>query len=125
MRRQEQKILESLTLNDLQESHREIAEVIGVEAMVKLSKTYGGNNIYIPQSKELIKNKIYEEIYEEFDGSNLKELTVKYNVSKSTVYNIVRDKILKGSSRQLPGQMSIADLNLWLFDHSIMETTII
>ena len=108
MRRQEQKILESLTLNDLQESHREIAEVIGVEAMVKLSKTYGGNNIYIPQSKELIKNKIYEE----FDGSNLKELTVKYNVSKSTVYNIVRDKILKGSSRQLPGQMSIADLNL-------------
>ena len=51
MRRQEQKILESLTLNDLQESHREIAEVIGVEAMVKLSKTYGGNNIYIPQSK--------------------------------------------------------------------------
>ena len=112
MRRQEQKILESLTLNDLQESHREIAEVIGVEAMVKLSKTYGGNNIYIPQSKELIKNKIYEEIYEEFDGSNLKELTVKYNVSKSTVYNIVRDKILKGSSRQLRGQMSIADLNL-------------
>lgn len=111
MRKQDKEILESLTLEDLQDNHREIAEVIGVEAMIKLSKAYGGNNIYIPQSKELVKNKIYANIYEEFDGSNLKELTVKYNVSKSTVYNIVHDKILNGVTHQLPGQMSIADLN--------------
>lgn len=112
MNKQDREILEKLTLADLQENHREIAEIIGVDAMVKLSRMYGGNNIYIPQPKELVKNKIYSSIYAEFDGSNLKELTVKYNVSKSTVYNIVRNKIKKGVTGRLPGQMSIADLNL-------------
>ena len=98
-----------LTLDDLQEQHREYAKIIGLDNLLRLSDAFGGSNIYIPQRKELEKNKIYDQIYREFDGSNLQELTQKSGVSKSTVYKIVGDKI-GHSSWNLPGQMSLLDL---------------
>ena len=96
-----------LTLDDLQE--QQYAKIIGLDNLLRLSDAFGGSNIYIPQRKELEKNKIYDQIYREFDGSNLQELTQKYGVSKSTVYKIVGDKI-GHSSWNLPGQMSLLDL---------------
>ena len=98
-----------LTLDDLQEQHREYAKIIGLDNLLRLSDAFGGSNIYIPQRKELEKNKIYDQIYREYDRSNLQELTQKYGVSKSTVYKIVGDKI-GHSSWNLPGQMSLLDL---------------
>lgn len=100
---------QELTLDDLQEQHREYAEVIGIDNLLKLSDTFGGTSIYIPQRKELEKNKVYARIYKEFDGGNLQELTQKYGVSKSTIYKIVSDKIGRGGWN-LPGQISIMDL---------------
>lgn len=101
---------QELSLDDLQEQHREYAEVVGLDNLLKLADAFGGTSIYIPQRRELVKNKIYAAIYREFDGSNLPELTKKYGVSKSTVYNIVQDKIGRCSCN-IPGQMSFAD---WL-----------
>ena len=40
---------EELTLDDLQEQHRQYAEVIGIDNLLRLSDTYGGTSIYIPQ----------------------------------------------------------------------------
>lgn len=100
--------MEDLTLDDLQEQHREYARIIGIDNLLKLADTFGGTSIYIPQKRELIKNKIYAAIYNEFDGANLPELTQKYGVSKSTVYKIVQDKT--GHCRwNIPGQISIAE----------------
>lgn len=100
--------IEELTLDDLQEQHREYAQIIGLDNLLKLADTFGGTSIYIPQKRELIKNKVYAAIYQEFDGSNLLHLTQKYGVSKSKVYEIVQDKI--GKCRwNIPGQMSIVD----------------
>lgn len=105
-----------LTLDDLQEQHRGYAEIIGLDNLLKLSDAFGGTNIYIPQRKELEKYKIYNMIYKEFDGSNLQELTQRYGVSKTTVYNIVQEKRHEISDRikrekdNLPGQMSIMDI---------------
>lgn len=100
--------IEKLTLDDLQPQHREYAEVIGLDNLIKLTDTFGGTSIYIPQKRELMKNKVYAAIYKEFDGSNLPELTQKYGVSKSTVYKIVQDKV-GHCSWNIPGQMSILD----------------
>lgn len=101
-------VIGELTLDDLQQQHREYAEVIGIDNLLKLSDNFGGTSIYIPQRRELMKNKIYAAIYKEFDGSNLPELTQKYGVSKSTVYKIVQDKV--GHCHwSIPGQMSILD----------------
>lgn len=83
--------------------------MIGVDNLLRLSDNFGGTSIYIPQRRELEKNRIYRRIYQEFDGSNLQELTQKYGVSKSTVYKIVSDKIGRGVWN-IPGQMSLMDM---------------
>lgn len=105
---------EGLTLDDLREQHREYAELIGLDNLLKLADTFGGTSIYIPQKRELVKNKVYAAIHKEFDGSNLLELTRKYGVSKSMVYKIVRDKA-GHCSQGIPGQMSLAD---WIGDRT-------
>ena len=58
---------------------------------------------------ELKKNRIYKAILEEYDGTNIKQLAGKYQVSEATVYKILKDKIGKV---QIPGQMSIADYGI-------------
>lgn len=101
-----------LSLDDLQEQHREIAEVVGMENMIKLSEAFGGSSIYIPQKKELLKNRIYKAISEEFDGSNIKKLAAKYQVSEATIYKIVKEQVAQGKRYEIPGQMSFADYGI-------------
>lgn len=113
MKKSESELLQQLTLDDFQEQHRQIASVVGVDGMIKLSEAFGGSNIYIPQKRELVKIKVYAMILNEYDGTNIKELAYSYGVSESTVYNIVRDKIVKGSARkQIQGQMNFADIGI-------------
>lgn len=100
---------ETLTLEDLQEQHREIAELIGLDGLLKLADIYGGTSLYIPQVRELKKNRIYKAILEEYDGTNIKQLSGKYQVSEATVYKILKDKIGKV---QIPGQMSFMDFGI-------------
>lgn len=105
-------IISEISIADLQEQHRPIAESIGMESFLNLVKAYGGSSIYIPQMKEVTKMRIYRKISEEFDGTNIKQLANKYSVSESTVYNIVREQIQSGEHKhpQIPGQMSIMDM---------------
>ncbi len=105
-------ILENLAMDDLQEKHREYAEVIGVENIIKLSETFGGSRFYIPKKQELVKNRIFRAISEEYDGTNIRELCMKYDVSESTVYKVVKEKIAKGKKKSIPEQMSLADYNI-------------
>lgn len=108
----EQAIMSEIVIDDLQEQHKPIAECLGMEGFLKLVKEYGGSSIYIPQTREVVKQRIYRMISEEFDGTNIKQLASKYKVSESTVYNVVREQIQSGAHRhpQIPGQMSIADM---------------
>lgn len=106
----EAKLLGELSTEELQPQHREIAEAVGVEGLVKLSEHFGGSSIYIPQKKELLKNKIYGMIYREYDGDNIKRLAAEYSVSESTVYNIVRERLATKKGGNVLGQTSFADM---------------
>ena len=113
MMESDREILESLTVDDLQEQHRGIAEAVGIAGLISLTDMFGGSSIYIPQKKELVKNRVYRNILQAYDGTYIKELAVRYNVCESTVYNIVKDKIIKGSARQqIPGQINFADIGI-------------
>lgn len=113
MERKEQAVIDSLTPDDLQENHMAIADAVGMDGLKLLCAAFGGSSIYIPQFRELAKNRVYRCIHEEYRGDNIKELAIKYDVSESTVYNIVRDRIVKGNMKKtLPGQISITDLQL-------------
>ncbi len=112
-----EELTSGLEMDDLQEQHREIAECIGMECFLSLVKVFGGSAIYIPQMREVTRMRVYRKIAEEFDGTNIKALAGKYEVSESTVYNVVRDQIRSGEHKRgehrlpvIPGQMSIMDL---------------
>lgn len=110
-----EEMLDEITLEDLQEQHREIAECIGLENFRKLVRSFGGTAPSIPQAKEVVKIRVYRLIREEYNGANVRALAAKYGVSESTVYNVIREQ-LRDRARErrrpsIPGQLSIAD---WL-----------
>lgn len=94
------KLIKRLEMDDLKEQHREIAETVGMELFFELVKNFGGDFIYIPTEKEITKNLAYRLMVEEFDGTNIKALAKKYDVSKSTAYNVLKGHI-KGKSPQI------------------------
>lgn len=88
-------LINDLTENDLTESQKYIASEIGMENFINISLKTGGGTFCFPNRQNLFKNVIRRRVLEEFDGSNYKELATKYEISHSTVYNIVREKISK------------------------------
>lgn len=107
---EEKKLLAELLPSELQEQHRSIADVIGVEGLVRLCEYFGGSSIYIPQKKELLRQKIYQMIYREYDGDNIKELAIRYGVSEATVYNIVRERLVTKKGGNVLGQTNFDDM---------------
>ena len=101
---------EELTLDDLTRTAPAVCGGHWDRQPVKAVGYLRGTSIYIPQRRELLKNRTYNAIYREFDGSNVDQLVKKYGVSKSTIYKIVGDRLGRGG--QLPGQMSFADLGI-------------
>ncbi len=87
------KMLMELDVGDLPEKYREIAEVIGIDNLIKLSRVFGGSHFYVPKEDAIIKEKVHKTIFMEFDGTNKRQLASKYHVSESTVYNIVKNGI--------------------------------
>lgn len=114
MKVSEKSLLKDLSINDLQEQHREFAEVVGLEGLIKLSDHFGGSSIYIPQRRELVKLKVHALIRKEYNGTNIKELANKYSLSESTVYSVLREMLVKGPGKKekkyaIPGQQNILD----------------
>lgn len=110
----EEQLLRELTIEDLQEQHRDFAEALGMENLIRLSEYFGGTSIYVPQRRELVKQRVYGMIRKEYDGTNIKELASKYEVSESTVYNVVRDILMRGAEKReakynIPGQINLAE----------------
>ncbi len=115
----EEQLLRDLTIEDLQEQHRDFAEALGMENLIKLSEHFGGTSIYVPQKRELVKQRVYGMIRKEYDGTNIKDLASKYDVSESTVYNVIRDILLRGGAKKeaacnIPGQLDLAECLLAL-----------
>lgn len=100
----------ALELEALREEQRQIAEVIGVENYLKLTRKFGGTTIYIAKAEEIVKrNERDEKIREEFDGSNYAQLAFKYGLTEVWVRNIVSEKAEEIRRRPIDGQMNLPD----------------
>ncbi len=86
------KIFEELRPEDLQENHKEIADVIGFDNLLKMVDYFGGSSVYFPQKYDLCKNRMHIEILKQYDGTNIKQLAVNYGVSEKTIYTILKTK---------------------------------
>ena len=81
-------MIEELTVEDIPNSYRDIAEYIGIESFKKLVELSGGSYLYIPKESSLtrpIRNRI---IRERFNG-DYKVLARKYNITEAQIRNIV------------------------------------
>ncbi|MGL4796540.1 MAG: Mor transcription activator family protein [Paraclostridium sp.] len=81
-------MIEKLTINDIPDSHKDIANYIGVDAFKKLVQLIGGSSLYIPKETSLtrpIRNRI---IKESFNG-DYKILARKYSITEAQIRNII------------------------------------
>ena len=83
-------IVEQITVEDLPESYRDVAMVVGVENAVKLSDTLGGLAYYFQQLDKVLIKKRDALIRSEFTGANHRPLARKYGLSEVWIRGIVR-----------------------------------
>lgn len=66
-----------------------IAEEIGVENLLKLSRIVGGDYFYMPIESGLLRQLRNKKIVEEYNGYNIREIAKKYDISRRMVYKIL------------------------------------
>ena len=69
-----------------------IAEILSIEAALKLSKSFGGMRIYIPKIEGLLRSNRDDQIRKEFNGANHRELAQKYKLSETQIRTIVQKR---------------------------------
>lgn len=100
----------TLELDDLRDEQKQIAEVIGADNYLKLTRKFGGTSIYIAKAEEIIKrNERDENIKQEFDGSNYAQLAVKYGLTEVWIRNIVSEKAAEIRRKPIDGQMNLEE----------------
>ena len=100
----------ALVLDNFKEEQRRIAEIVGLEAYLELTRTFGGTNIYIAKAEEIVKRADRDrKIREEFDGSNYSQLALKYGLTEVWIRNIVHDKAIEIKKKPIDGQMELSD----------------
>ena len=77
--------------DDIPGQYREVAEILGLDAALRLARECGGESIYIPKIENIFRNARDRAIRAEFNGSNFRELAKKYKLSVNWVRQIVAD----------------------------------
>lgn len=82
--------MEGITMEMLPEPHRRIAEVVGIEAMLKLCEVYGGATLYIPGIASVSTARRDQEICKMYRlGLDVRDIAKRYHVTMKTVRNVV------------------------------------
>ena len=72
--------------------YREISEKLGMEAAMEIFQMFKGQQISFPV-RFFNPKRIQQNIIEEYDGTNIRTLAIKYNYSEKTVRRIIRDSL--------------------------------
>lgn len=72
--------------------YREISEIIGLEATLKLYLRFKGQQVNFPV-RLYNPHLIQKNVIKEFDGSNIPELARKYDYSEKTIRRMIRDSL--------------------------------
>ena len=100
---------EKLSVDEVNEQYRWIAELIGVDNLIVLCENAGGSSPYIPKMENLFKNVKYSELISKFNGYNIRELAQEFGVSTRTVRRLVQHLINKKRNAPFEGQITLED----------------
>lgn len=79
----------SIRLEDIPISYREVASMVGLDNFINLCKVFGGSSMYFPTSRTILKPIRDENIKREFDGSNIRDLSLKYGICETQIRKIL------------------------------------
>ncbi|MBQ8569349.1 MAG: DNA-binding protein [Oscillospiraceae bacterium] len=99
-------LLDELTIEDLDDNQRELADCIGLEAYKKLVKRYAGEPITVRMPDRLTLRLRNERIFAEFNGCNYKELSKQYGLHERTIRKIISMMYDEIRNQPLEGQIS-------------------
>lgn len=86
-----------MTENDselLNTVYREISERLGMNAAMTIYEMFKGQQISFP-TRFFDSSMIHQAIIQEYDGTNIRVLAVKYNYSEKTIRRIIKENIRK------------------------------
>ena len=64
-------------------------EIVGEEKFLEIIRMYGGNNLYIPTYKSVIRSSRNRDIVNRYNGFNGTQLAREYGISINQVRNII------------------------------------
>lgn len=74
--------------------YREISERLGMNAAMTIYEMFKGQQISFP-TRFFDSSMIHQAIIQEYDGTNIRVLAVKYNYSEKTIKRIIKENIRK------------------------------
>ena len=81
--------LDRVQMSDLDEEQQQVAELIGLDNYKRLVSVFGGLSIYIPKADAWERMARDEQIREEFDGYNFKELAGRYGLTEVRIRSMI------------------------------------
>ena len=72
--------------------YKEISEKLGMDTAMEIFQMFKGQQITFP-IRFFNPKRIQQNIIEEYDGTNIRMLAVKYGYSEKTVRRIIRDSL--------------------------------
>ncbi|MBR6941153.1 MAG: Mor transcription activator family protein [Clostridia bacterium] len=83
---------EKIKAEDLNGIYGELAEILGIETVLKIHASYRGQAVCFPV--ELFsRDFIAKQIMDEFDGHNIKKLATKFGYSEKWIRNIIKNQM--------------------------------
>ena len=64
-------------------------ESVGEEKFLEIIRMYGGNNLYIPTYKSVVRSSRNREIAKRYNGINASQLAREYGITVNQIRNIV------------------------------------
>lgn len=74
--------------------YKEISEKMGMDTAMSIYQMFKGQQISFPV-RFFNPEKIQQIIVQEYDGTNIRTLAIKYNYSEKTVRRIIKDSVEK------------------------------
>ena len=100
--------LDELTIDDLDEEQRELADCIGFEAYKQLIATYAGNTINVRMPDRLMIGQRNRKICAEYNGYNLSALARRYGLTERHIRNIIAGTIQEVRQAPIDGDGQIS-----------------
>lgn len=73
-------------------AYSELASLLGIDSVLKIHASYKGQQVFFPMdlfSKDFIK----QQIVDEYDGYNVKQLAIKYGYTEKWIKKILKEHI--------------------------------